>query len=143
MSSRNGHAPGCTFIMTGGFSSDLNKPPRNRQKWTCTADCPIAHPELMVKDILADIGQAVLQKLEAWKTKLEADRVIRREELVEALETHRGNITRVAEALPLARSRVNLLLQQMGLQAFARGLRAKTTKAGRSWRKPPGSRKDE
>lgn len=90
---------------------------------------------------VAGIG---LPKLDAHKSRLEAARQIRRSDLVEALETHSGNITAAAKSLPLARSRVNLLIKQMGLQAFARGLRAKATKAGgKSWRKSPGSKRDE
>ncbi len=129
----DGHAPGCTSFMSGGFSSDISKPPNARRRWQCAADCPIAHPELMAAAVVADVESAtksLLPKLAARKDQLEAAREVRKEELVAALTESAGNITYAAKALGLHRQWVTTLVRQLGLQELARGLRRATGATG-------------
>lgn len=67
----------------------------------------------------------VLPKLEAWKKTLEEHREQRHAELIAALETEGGNISRATKLMdpPMSRQRVTILMKELDLIEFARELR--------------------
>lgn len=80
---------------------------------------------------------STLPKYPEWSAKLEAAREVRMAEMVAALRTECGVITRAAKRLNISRQRVTRLMKEFALVEMARDLREQAGGAESGRGRPP------